>query len=141
MFPTPPTSIAITSTSQPQATSLKQQNNSHESQICTTTISPNTMTSANHTLPPMMGSPLHDGSTDQSLLDVESPKSLPDTLSPKLSHDMPSSPQLFHVVSPSQSLTDIESTLQSSQKVVTSNIEYIKPIDSYSHGVSAGNIL
>jgi len=124
LFPTPPTSIAITSTSQPQTTSLKQQNNSHESQIFSTSISPNTMTSTNHILPPMMGSPLHVESTDQSLLDVESPKSLPDILSPQLSHDMPSSPQLFHAVSPSQSLTDIKST-HSSQKVVTSNIEYI----------------
>lgn len=137
-FPTPPASI----TSASQATSSKQPNTSNASQICTTTIRPNTMAITNHTLPPMMGSPQHDVPTDQSILNVASPKSLPDILlSPQLSPNMPSSPQLFPDVSPRQSLTDIEYT-QSSQEVVTSNFQYTKPIDSrISQGDPTGNIL
>lgn len=140
-FPTPPALI----TSASQDTSLKQQNTSYASQICTTTIRPNTMAITEHTLPPMMGSPQHDVSTDQYKLGVASPKSLPVILlSPRstdqLSLEMPTSPQLLSTLSSPQSLTDVEST-QSLQEVVTSNIQYIKPIDSCSQDVTTGNIL
>jgi len=138
-FPTPPPPSSITSES--QATSSKEQNTSYASQIYTTTIRPNTIAITDHTMPPMMGSPQHDVSTNQSMLDMSSPKSaksLTDILlSPQLSPDMPSSSQLFSTVSSPQSLSDVEST-QSLQEVVNSNIQ---PMDSYSRGVSTGNIL